>query len=136
MRLQILLRSWFSILFLAGLLLIMTAMTPIDASSASAAAAKKSKQAVTAAETTAQRYAEAMGAGNKVGVGQLDFACQYPLVATAPHASSAIRLIPTQSTTPAGSACKRPMHLPSSEPMSAWRSCGPVMANWSFSVKM
>ncbi|MEO8340221.1 MAG: hypothetical protein ABI604_10970, partial [Nitrospirota bacterium] len=59
------------------------AMTLIDASSASAAAAKKSKQAVTTAETTAQRYAEAMGAGNKAGVGQLDFACQYPLVAAA-----------------------------------------------------
>jgi hypothetical protein len=85
MRLQILRRSWFSILFLAGLLLIITAMTPSEAPSASAAAAKKSKQAVTAAETTAQRYAEAMGAGNKVGVGQLDFACQYPLVAAAPH---------------------------------------------------
>ena len=42
-------------------------------------------KAVTSAEATAQRYAEAMGAGNKVGVGQLDFACQYPLVAAAPH---------------------------------------------------
>jgi hypothetical protein len=62
-----------------------TAMTLIEASSASAAAAKKSKKAVTSAESTAQRYAEAMGAGNKVGVGQLDFACQYPLVAAAPH---------------------------------------------------
>jgi len=61
------------------------AMTLIEASSASAAAAKKSTQAVTTAETTAQRYAEAMGAGNKAGVGQLDFACQYPLVAAAPH---------------------------------------------------
>ncbi|MEO5630585.1 MAG: hypothetical protein ABIQ24_10120, partial [Nitrospiraceae bacterium] len=78
-------RGWFWILFLAGTLSIVTAMTLIEASSASAAAAKKSKQAVTAAETTAQRYAEAMGAGNKVGVGRLDFACQYPLVAAAPH---------------------------------------------------
>jgi hypothetical protein len=62
-----------------------TAMTLIEASSASAAAAKKSKKAVTSVESTAQRYAEAMGAGNKVGVAQLDFACQYPLVAAAPH---------------------------------------------------
>ena len=85
MRLQILQRGWFTILFLAGTLSIVTAMTLIEASSASAAAAKKSKQAVTSAEATAQRYAEAMGAGNKVGVGQLDFACQYPLVAAAPH---------------------------------------------------
>jgi hypothetical protein len=85
MRLQILHRGWFTILFLAGTLSIVTAMTLIETSSASAAAAKKSKQAVTSAETTAQRYAEAMGAGNKVGVGQLDFACQYPLVAASPH---------------------------------------------------
>ena len=86
MRLQILQRGWSKILFLAGILSIVTAMTLIEAPSASAAAAaKKSKQTVTSAETTAQRYAEAMGAGNKVGVGQLDFACQYPLVAAAPH---------------------------------------------------
>ena len=85
MRLQILQRGWFTILFLAGTLSIVTAMTLFEASSASAAAAKKSKQAVTSAEATARRYAEAMGAGNKVGVGQLDFACQYPLVAAAPH---------------------------------------------------
>jgi hypothetical protein len=95
MHLQILQRDWFRILFLAGSLLIVTAMPLIDAPSASAVtAAKKSKQAVTSAETTAQRYAEAMGAGNKVGVGQLDFACQYPLVAAAPHG---IKTYPTDS---------------------------------------
>ena len=67
MRLQIFQRGWFTILFLAGTLSIITAMTLIEASSASAAtAAKKSKQAVTAAEATAQRYAEAMGKGDKV----------------------------------------------------------------------
>ncbi len=71
------------------------AMPLVDAPSASAAATiKKSKQAITSAETTAQRYAEAMGAGNKVGVGQLDFACQYPLVAAAPHG---IKTYPTDS---------------------------------------
>ena len=85
MCLQILQRGRFTILFLAGTLSIVTAMTLIETSSALAAAAKKSKQAVTSAEATAQRYAEAMGAGNKVGVGQLDFSCQYPLVAAAPH---------------------------------------------------
>ena len=86
MRLQILQRGWFTILFLAGTLSIVTAMILIEASSAfAAAAARQANQAVTAAEATAQRYAEAMGAGNKVGVGQLDFACQYPLVAAAPH---------------------------------------------------
>jgi hypothetical protein len=94
MRLQILQRDCFRIL-LAVSLSIITAMPLIDASSASAAtAAKKSKQAVTSAETTAQRYAEAMGAGNKVGVGQLDFACQYPLVAAVPHG---IKTYPTDS---------------------------------------
>ena len=77
--------DWSRTLFLAGALSMVAAMTLIEASSASAAAAKKSTQAVTTAETTAQRYAEAMGAGNKAGVGQLDFACQYPLVAAAPH---------------------------------------------------
>ena len=40
---------------------------------------------VTAAESTAKRYAEALGKGEKVGVGQLDFACQYTLVTAAPH---------------------------------------------------
>lgn len=83
MRLQILQRGWFTILFLAGILSIVTAMILIEASSAFAAAA--AMKAVTSAEATAQRYAEAMGAGNKVGVGQLDFACQYPLVAESPH---------------------------------------------------
>lgn len=85
MRLKFLQCGRFTILLLAGTLSIVTAMALIEASSASAAAAKKSKKAVTSAEATAQRYAEAMGAGNKVGVGQLDFACQYPLVAAAPH---------------------------------------------------
>ena len=83
MRLQILPRGWFTILFLAGILSFVTEMTLIEASSAFAAAA--AMKAVTSAEATAQRYAEAMGAGNKVGVGQLDFACQYPLVAASPH---------------------------------------------------
>lgn len=77
-------RDWFSILFLAGILSMVTATTLIDTSSASAAT-KKSKQVVTSAEATALRYAEAMGAGNKVVVGQLDFACQYPFVTTSPH---------------------------------------------------
>ncbi|MDZ4732881.1 MAG: hypothetical protein SGJ16_04740 [Nitrospirota bacterium] len=85
MRLRFLQRGWFMLLFLTGTLSMVTAMTLIEASSASAATAKKSKKSVTSAEATAQRYAEAMGTGNKVGVGQLDFACQYPRVATAPH---------------------------------------------------
>jgi hypothetical protein len=75
--------------------LTITEITLIEASAASASAgAKKSKQAVTATEATAQRYAEAMGAGNKFVVGQLDFACQYPLVAAAPHG---IKASPTYS---------------------------------------
>jgi hypothetical protein len=81
MRLQILQRGWFTILFLSGALSIVTLITLTEASSASAAMAKKSKRAATSAETTAQRYAEAMGAGNKEDVGRLDFACQYPLAA-------------------------------------------------------
>lgn len=85
MRLQILQRGWCTILFIAGTLSIVTAMTLIEASSASAAAGKKSKQAVASAAATALRYAELMGAGNKMGVGKLDFACQYPLVAEASH---------------------------------------------------
>ena len=74
-------------LLLAGtLFFIVTILLLIEAPSASAAAAaKKSNQSVTAAEATARRYAEAMGAGNTVAVGQLDFACQYSLVAAAPH---------------------------------------------------
>jgi len=86
MRLRILQRSGFGMLLLAGTLLFLTAIPLIEAPSASAAAAtKKSKQSITAAEATARRYTEAMGAGNAVAVGQLDFACQYPLVAAAPR---------------------------------------------------
>jgi hypothetical protein len=86
MRLKIFHRGWFTILFLTGILSIITAILLIEVSSASAAtAAKKSKQTVTAAESTAKRYAEALGKGEKVGVGQLDFACQYTLVTAAPH---------------------------------------------------
>jgi hypothetical protein len=84
-RLQIFRRGRFTILFLFGALSMVTAMTVIEPSSASAAPAKKSKKGVTSAEATAQRYAEAMGTGNTISVGQLDFACQYPLVAAAPH---------------------------------------------------
>ena len=85
MRLQIIQRGWFTFLLLAGTLSIVTAMALTETSSVFAATAKKSKQTVNSAEATAQRYAEAMGAGNKVGVGRLDFACQYPLVTAAPH---------------------------------------------------
>jgi hypothetical protein len=85
-RFQILQRDRFRSLLLAGALSIVTAILLIEPSSASAAAtAKKSKQAATSAETTAQRYAEAMGKGDKVHVGWLDFTCQYPLVAATPR---------------------------------------------------
>ncbi len=85
MRLQILHRRWSTILLLAVTLFSVTATSLTEVSSAFAAAAKKSKQVVTPAEATAQRYAEAVGMGNKVGAGRLDFACQYPLVASVPH---------------------------------------------------
>jgi hypothetical protein len=86
MHLQIPHRGRLTILLFVGTLSIVTAMTLIGTSSVSAAAAaKKSKEAVTAVEATARSYAEAMGAGNKVGVGRLDFACQYPLVAASPN---------------------------------------------------
>lgn len=85
MRLQILHRRWSTILLLAVTLFSVTATSLTEVSSAFAAAAKKSKQVVTPAEATAQRYAEAVGMGNKVGAGRLDFACQYPLVAAVPH---------------------------------------------------
>ena len=94
MRLQILQRRRFTILFLAGTLSMVTAMSVIETASAFAATTKKSKRAVTAAETTAQRYAEAMGAGNAVLVGQLDFACQYPLVTASPKG---IKTYPAES---------------------------------------
>ncbi|TKB74040.1 MAG: hypothetical protein E8D46_09225 [Nitrospira sp.] len=95
MRLQILQHGWFRSLLLAGAFLTVTEMTLVEASATSASAvAKTSRQAATAAEATAQRYTEAMGAGNKVGVGQLDFACQYPIVAAAPHG---IMAYPTDS---------------------------------------
>jgi hypothetical protein len=105
MYLQILQRDWLRILFLAGSLSIVTAIPLIDASAASAAASvKKPKQVVTPAEETARRYAEAMGAGNKVSVGQLDFACQYPLVAAVPHG---IKTYPTDSDPVYGSCWQR-----------------------------
>ncbi len=86
MRLQIFQRRWFTLLFFACTLSMVTAMTLTEPSSASAAAANTSKKkSATPAEITAQRYAEAMGAGNTVRVGQLDFACQYPLVTASQH---------------------------------------------------
>ena len=94
MWLQTLQREWFRTLSIAGTLLTVAAMTLTEAPPASAAATKKSKQAVTAAETTARRYVEAMGAGNTVVVGQLDFACQYSIVAAAPHG---LKNYPTES---------------------------------------
>jgi len=81
MRLLILQRGWFTILCLSGTLSIVAAVTLVEASSVFAASPKNTKHAATSAETTAQQYAEAMGAGDRVGVGRLDFACQYPLVA-------------------------------------------------------
>ena len=83
--LQIFQRCWFTLLFLAGILSIVTTMTLIDPLSASAAAAKKSKKSATLIEATAQRYTEAMGMGDRIRVGQLDFACQYPLVIASLH---------------------------------------------------
>jgi len=83
MHLQIFRRSW-SRLVLTGAVSLLTAVTLIEVSPTSAATtAKKSKP--TSAEATAQRYAEAVGKGDRVRVGQLDFACQYPLVVAAPH---------------------------------------------------
>ncbi len=54
------------------------------------AASQKPKSppaAHTAAIETARRYAEAVSRGDRVTAGQLDFACQYRMVATAPAAS-------------------------------------------------
>ena len=85
MRKQIFQRGWFTSLLLAGTLSIVNAMILIEASSASAASTPKAKKSATPAEATALHYAEAMGAGNKVVVGRLDFACQYPLVTASPR---------------------------------------------------
>ncbi|HXX74944.1 MAG TPA: hypothetical protein VEI50_07430 [Nitrospiraceae bacterium] len=54
-----------------------------------AATAKQQKPAVTKstpASDTARRYAEAIAKGDRVTVGQLDFACQYRIVAASPAA--------------------------------------------------
>src|ERR1051326_1685577 len=75
-RLQIFQRWWCILLFIAGILSMVIAMTLAEPSPASAGTAKNSKKSATPAEVTAQRYAEAMGAGNKVRVTQLDFACR------------------------------------------------------------
>ncbi|MFM9906201.1 MAG: hypothetical protein ACKVP8_01070 [Nitrospiraceae bacterium] len=86
-RLQILHRGWFTILFLSGTLSMVAATTLIGVSQASPAQ-KKSNPVATSAETTAQRYAEAMGAGDKTAVGRLDFACQYPLAASSKNSAA------------------------------------------------
>ncbi len=89
MRLQIFRRGRLTLLFLVAILGMVNAMTLIGASSALAIDTKKPKQTATSAETAALRYAEAMGEGNRVAVGRLDFACQYPLVASALRALKA-----------------------------------------------
>ncbi len=90
-RLQILHRGWFTTLFLSGTLSMVAATTLIDAPP-TFAAQKKSKHVATSAEATAQRYAEAMGAGDRAAVGRLDFACQYPLAATSGSKSNSADL--------------------------------------------
>ena len=79
---QILQRRCFTSLLLVGTLSLMSAMILSEVSSDSAAAATKTKQSATPAEAAALQYAEAMGVGDKIAVGRLDFACQYPLVTT------------------------------------------------------
>ena len=124
-------------LLLAGALFIVTAMFLIEAPSASAVAAtKKSKPAVTAAEATARRYAEAMGAGNTLAVGQLDFSCQHSLVAAAPHG---IKRYPANSD-PVYDSCRQ--RLQNAHASTVVRTdvgmevLWPVTANWFFSAKM
>src|SRR4029078_2922565 len=85
MRLQIFQRGWATLLFLASTLSMVTAITLTEPPAGSAAAAKKVKKLATPADATAQGYAESMGAGDKIRVGQLDFACQYPLVVASLH---------------------------------------------------
>lgn len=78
------------ILFLSGLLAIFgtTSSDLVNAASKTPQKATEIKGVHKAAVDTALRYTEAIAKGDKVTTGQLDFACQYKLLTTAPVQSS------------------------------------------------
>ena len=118
-------------LMLAGLL---TLLAGTLADPAVAATSKKSKGnavAKTPPVETARRYAEAIANGDRVTVGQLDFACQYRLVVASP---SALKAFPP-ATDPSYDACWQDLaavHAPALKRTDIgmdvlWPSAGPLV---------
>lgn len=75
--------SWPVVLSFVGLCLL-SAVWAAPALAAKAAKKGPSGTKASAAGIVAQRYAEAVAAGDRVAAGQLDFACQYRMVAASP----------------------------------------------------
>ncbi|MDH4186887.1 MAG: hypothetical protein OEV08_07810 [Nitrospira sp.] len=88
MRLQMFRHSRLAMIVLFGAVMLVAGMTVMEMSSAFAATQKKTPSTAKQAEATAQRYAEAIGAGDKAGAGQLDFACQYSLLVASTSSKS------------------------------------------------
>lgn len=79
--------SW---LFIGTLTAVLSGLAMTDyAMAAASKKAPKGAAAQTAAVDTARRYAEAVAKGDRVTVGQLDFACQYRLLAASPKGRKA-----------------------------------------------
>lgn len=118
-------------LILAGML---TTLGTMLTDSAVAASSKKSKGSTVAnrpAVETARRYAEAITQGDRVTVGQLDFACQYRLVAAS---SAGLKAYPAP-TDPSYEACWQELiavHAPALNRTDIgmdvlWPSAGPLV---------
>lgn len=118
-------------LILAGML---TALGTMLADPAVAASSKKSKGSTVAnrpAVETARRYADAIAKGDRVTVGQLDFACQYRLVAAS---SAGLKAYPA-ATDPSYEACWQELiafHAPALKRTDIgmdvlWPSAGPLV---------
>jgi hypothetical protein len=71
-------------IILAGIVVVVTLGVTDPVFATSGKQQKPTVTKTTPATDTARRYAEAMAGGDRVTVGQLDFACQYRLVAASP----------------------------------------------------
>ncbi|MBI3356141.1 MAG: hypothetical protein HY038_05120 [Nitrospirae bacterium] len=118
-------------LFLGGML---TTLVTILADPAVAASSKKSKEGTVSnrlAVETALRYADAIAKGDRVTVGQLDFACQYRLVTAS---SAGLKAYPG-ATDPSYEACWQELtagHAPALKRTDIgmevlWPSTGPLV---------
>jgi len=118
-------------LILAGMSLTLGTMLPDSAVATSSKKSKGSTVPSRSAVETALRYADAIAKGDRVTVGQLDFACQYRLVAASP---TGLKAYPA-ATDPSYEACwqeLKAVHAPALKRTDIgmdvlWPSAGPLV---------